>query len=149
MKRLNPKINRKNPISEENGDRLRQCLFQAWNSQIHLYQYHEMDDDYVAISVQWLPSMFYYTFYHCLQAYFAASGKPHTPKHSEALRVITGEFERFPAFMGARLGKQMEPLAMVFYRILFFLFFRSLADCFSSEKLERANHFFRQTANHR
>ena len=61
-----------------------------------------MDDDYVAISVQWLPTMFYYTLYHCLQAYFAASGKPHTPTHTDVLRVITEDCGRFPAFMGSK-----------------------------------------------
>ena len=101
MKQKNPSIVRKNKMSEENKNRLRQSLFHSWNSQLHLHQYQVMEDEFIGLSVQWLPTMFYYTLYHSLQAYFAASGKPHTPTHAEALRVITGEAKRFPAFMGA------------------------------------------------
>lgn len=111
VKKQNLNLNRKNPITAENEERLKQCLFHSWNSQIHLYQYHLMDDDYISISVQWLPTMFYYTLYHCLQAYFAASGKPHTPNHTEALRVISLESWRFPSFMGARCTSLLPELA--------------------------------------
>lgn len=102
MKAQNKGLNRKNPITDENCRRLRQSLFHSWNSQIHLHQYRDIDPDYIAICLQWLPTMFYYTFYHCLQAYFAASGKAHTPTHMEALRVMSRDCGRFPKFMGAR-----------------------------------------------
>jgi hypothetical protein len=101
IKKHNQGITRKHKIEDESNKRLRQSLFHSWNSQIHLHQYREMDEDYIAISLQWLPTIFYYTLYHNIQAYFAASGKAHTPTHTEALRVVSGEHKRFPLFMGA------------------------------------------------
>jgi hypothetical protein len=105
IKKQNKGITRKNKIEDDDAQRLRQSLFHSWNSQIHLHQYVGMDDDYIAISLQWLPTIFYYTLYHSTQAYFAASGKPHTPNHTEALRVLATEHKRFPLFMGATCSK--------------------------------------------
>lgn len=100
MKNKNPNLNRKRALDSDSTARIQKSLYHSWISQIHLEQYRWAEANYIGLSLQWLPTMFYYTFYHSVQAYFAASGKPHTPNHTEVLRVLSNDSRKLPGLMG-------------------------------------------------